>query len=100
MSKKKAPKMDQLYNFIKRLEGEETMKERSVRTAKKKKNNIVIIASGEDADEIKEALLPVVRNISRRKELGYYITPTERASLETIQEFADFSLKISAGNGR
>lgn len=75
------------------------MKGRSARTAKKKKNNVVIIVSGEDAEEIKEELLLVVKKMGRKKELGFYITPTETASLKTIQEFADIRLKISVTNG-
>lgn len=72
---------------------------KSIRTKEKKKNNVVIIVSGEDAEEIKEELLLVARKINRKKELGFYITPVEAASLETVQEFAGFSLKISAADG-
>ena len=72
---------------------------KSIRTKEKKKNNVVIIVSGEDAEEIKEELLLVVRKMNRKKELGFYITPVEVASLEMVQKFAGFSLKISAADG-
>ena len=75
------------------------MQGRSTRTAKKKKNNVVIIVSGEDADEIKEELLLMVRKMGRKKELGFYITPTETVSLGMILEFTDLRLKISVNNG-
>ena len=75
------------------------IKGKSIRTKEKKKNNVVIIVSGKDAEEIKEELLLVVRKMTRTKELGFYITPVEAASLETVQEFAGFSLKISAADG-
>ncbi len=78
------------------------MKGRAIRTKGKKKNNVVIIISGEEGDvkEIKEKLLLEVRKLRRKKELGFYITPVKAASFETIQEFADFSLQISEKDER
>lgn len=73
---------------------------RSIRSKEKKKNNVVIIVSGENAEEIKEELLLSVRKMARKKELGFYITPVEVASLKAIQEFADFSLQISTADSR
>lgn len=75
---------------------------KAIRTKKKKKNNVVILISAEDSKElaaIKKEFLSSARKAARKQELGYYITPVETASLKVIQDFADFSLKISAGNG-
>ena len=89
-----------IWNLQSRRKGGERVEGRSIRSKEKKKSNVVIIVSGEDAEEIKEELLHIVRKMRRKKELGYYITPVELASLETVQKFADFSLKISTVNGR
>lgn len=77
----------------------ENIRGKSVRTKEKKKNNVVIIVSGEDSEKIKEELLHTVRKMKRTKELGFYIAPVGIASFETVQEFAGFSLKISAADG-
>lgn len=69
---------------------------RGIRSKQKKKSNVVIIVEGENAEEIKKELLLAVRKLARKKELGYYITPVEVASLRAIQEFADLSLEVSA----
>lgn len=74
------------------------VKGKAIRSRFKKRNNLVIIIDGEDAEELKEQLLLEVRKISRKKELGYYITPAENVSLNMVQEFANFSLQISAVN--
>lgn len=74
---------------------------KAIRTKKKKKNNIVILISAENSEElkaIKKEFLFSVRRAARKRELGFYIAPVESASFETIQNFADFSLEISAGN--
>lgn len=76
------------------------IKGRSIRSKEKKKNNVVIIISGEESEDIKEELLLMIRKMRRKKELGFYITPVEIASLKTVQEFANFSLKISTMDGR
>lgn len=73
--------------------------EKAIRTQKRKKNNIVILISAEDGKElkaIKKEFLFSARRMARKRELGFYITPVEKASFETVQNFADFSLKISA----
>lgn len=75
---------------------------KAIRTKKKKKNNIVILISAENSEELKamkKEFLFSARIAARKRELGFYIAPVESASFETIQNFADFSLKISAGNG-
>ena len=66
-----------------------------IRTKERKKNNVVIIIEGEDAEEIKKELHLAIRKMARRRELGYYITLAEKASLDAIQEFANLRLKIS-----
>lgn len=73
----------------------------AIRTKTKKRNNVVILINAEDKDElkaIKEEFLLTARKAARKQELGFYITPIEMASFETIQDFSDFSLKISARN--
>lgn len=65
------------------------------RTKERKKTNVVIIVEGEDAEEIKKELHLAIRKMARRRELGYYITLAEKASLDAIQEFANLRLKIS-----
>ncbi len=75
--------------------------ERPIMTKNKKKNNVVILINAGDSEElkaIKEEFLSSVRKMARKRELGFYITPIERASFEKIQGFADFSLEVSAGN--
>ncbi|MCX4324573.1 MAG: hypothetical protein OSJ59_16640, partial [Lachnospiraceae bacterium] len=84
-----------------RQEGGESVT-KAIRTKKKKKNNVVILIGAENKEEleaIKKEFLFSARRAARKRELGFYIAPVERASFETIQNFADFSLKISAGNG-
>lgn len=74
---------------------------KAIRTRKKKKNNIVILINAENNAElkaIKKEFQFLARKSARKRELGFYIAPVERASFETIQDFADFSLEISAGN--
>lgn len=74
---------------------------KAIRTNKKKRNNVVIIIDAQDCDEmetIKKDLLLSVRRVARKQEVGYYITPVQNASLETIQDFANFSLKIFTGS--
>lgn len=74
---------------------------RAIRTNKKKKNNVVILISAENDEELKaieEEFLLSARRAARKRELGYYIAPVEIASFESVQNFADFSLEISAGN--
>ncbi len=76
--------------------------EKAIRTKKKKKNKVVILISAENSEElksIKKEFLSSARRAARKRELGFYIAPVEGASFETIQNFADFSLKISTGNG-
>lgn len=75
--------------------------EKAIRTKKRKKNNIVILINAENSNElkaIKKEFLFLARRIAQKRELGFYIAPVEIASFETIQNFADFSLEISAGN--
>lgn len=81
-------------------ENNNSMKVRGIISKKKKKNNVVIIVSGEDAAEIQAELLLTIRQMARKKELGFYITPVEVASLKAVQEFAEFSLQISTTNRR
>lgn len=72
---------------------------KTIRTKKKKKNNVVILINAENKEEqktIKKEFLLMARKAARKRELGFYIAPIERASFETIQNFGDFSLKISA----
>ncbi len=72
-----------------------------IRTKKKKRNNIVILISAENGEElkaIKEEFLISARRTARKQELGFYIAPIESALLKIIQEFANFSLEIPAGN--
>lgn len=74
---------------------------KAIRTKKRKKNNIVILISAEKSNElkaIKKEFLFLARKIAQKRELGFYIAPVERASFETIQDFVDFSLKISTRN--
>lgn len=74
---------------------------KAIRTKEKKKNNIVIIISAENSKElnaIKKEFQHSARRAARKRELGFYIAPVESASFETIQNFADFGLEISAGN--
>ena len=76
-------------------------KEKAIRTKKKQKNNIVILINAENNKElkaIKKEFLISARKAARKRELGFYITGVEKASFETIQDFANFSLEISAGN--
>jgi len=73
----------------------------TIRTKKKKRNNVVILINAEDKDAlraIKEEFLLTARKAARKQELGFYIAPIELASFEAIQDFGDFSLKISARN--
>lgn len=81
--------------------GGERVKMEAIRSKEKKKNNIVILINAEDSEElaaIKSEFLSSTRKAARKRELGFYITPVEKASFETIQDFANFSLEISAGN--
>lgn len=74
---------------------------KAIRTKKRKKNNIVILISAENREElkaIKKEFLFSARRAARKRELGFYIAPVENASFETIQNFVDFSLEISTGN--
>lgn len=74
---------------------------KAIRTKKRKKNNIVILINAGNEEElkaIKKEFLLSARRATRKRELGFYIAPVESASFETIQNFADFSLKISTGN--
>ncbi len=74
---------------------------KAIRTRKKKKNNIVILIKAENNAElkaIKKEFQFLTRKSARKRELGFYIAPVERASFETIKDFANFSLEISAGN--
>lgn len=74
---------------------------KAIRTKEKKKNNIVILISAENSKElkaIKREFLLSARRAARKRELGFYIAPVKSASFEAIQNFADFSLEISAGN--
>lgn len=74
---------------------------KAIKTKKKKRNNVVILINAEDKEElqaIKKEFLLTARKAARKLELGFYITPVEKASFETIQDFGDFSLKISARN--
>lgn len=74
---------------------------KAIRTKKRKKNNIVILISAENSNElkaIKKEFLFLTRRTARKQELGFYIAPIESASLKIIQKFANFSLEIPAGN--
>lgn len=92
-------------NFPVRFKGQKSqktlrdhMKVMGRRSKERKKNNVVIIIEGEEAEEIREELHLAIRKMARKKELGYYITPVETASLDAIQEFANFRLKISTAD--
>jgi len=74
---------------------------KAIKSKEKKRNNIVILINAENEEEleaIKKEFLLATRKAARKRELGFYITPVETASFETIQNFGDFSLKISARN--
>ena len=73
------------------------IKGRSIRSKEKKKNNVVIIISGEEVEDIKEELLLMIRKMRRKKELGFYITPVEIASLKTEKGGRENKMK---GGGR
>lgn len=83
------------FLFEKQEGGESVTK--AIRTKKKKKNNVVILIGAENNEEleaIKKEFLFSARRAARKRELGFHIAPVERASFETIQNFADFGLEI------
>ena len=73
------------------------IKGRSIRSKEKKKNNVVIIISGEESEDIKEELLLMIRKMSRKKELGFYMS-WENAYI-TGDGMGNYEVILDAANG-